>query len=129
MYSQPPTHPNLASHSFYRLTYNLSQLRLTHRTLFEKYLHASETPLFPDYKLIPSDLSLRCTFARDRRCELGKRFHHDCVPISKLFWGTFEVEHCDRYENVVTTFLSERDSWFCVFCDVPLFIHPECLLD
>jgi len=71
-----------------------------------------QSPLVPDYRLVPSDLSLRCIIARDLRCEFSKGFHYECVPPSKRFWGTLEVEHCDSYEDVVATLLSERDRWW-----------------
>ena len=56
---QPPTLRDLASHSVFHPTFNLSEYQLTGRTLFHPYIHAANSHLVPD-KLIPyTGLSLQ----------------------------------------------------------------------
>ena len=50
---QPLTLRDLASHSVFHLTYNLSEFQLTPRTLYQHYLHAAISRLVPEHKLIP----------------------------------------------------------------------------
>ena len=55
---QPPTLRDLASHSVFHLTFNLSEFQLTARTLYLHYLHAANSQLVPEHKLIPHRASV-----------------------------------------------------------------------
>ena len=106
---QPLSLRNLASHSVVHLTFNLPEFTLTGRTLFDQFFHTAESPLVPQYKLVPhTNLTLQCTFVRNKRCDCDKRFHDDCVSPSERLWSTFHVELCVCYEELVAIFLYER---------------------
>ena len=55
---QPPTLRNLASHSVFHHTFNLSEFKLTGRTLFYKYVHAANPLLFPSISWFRTRASL-----------------------------------------------------------------------
>jgi hypothetical protein len=111
-------------------TFNLTEFKLTGRTLFHQHVHAAVSPLVPEYKLVPhSDLTLRCIFARHTLGEFEKRFHDYCLPPPEVFWRSFDYEHCARYEEVIARLCSDRNIWCCAFCDRPLFLPPQCLLN
>jgi len=60
---QPPSLRGLASHTVFRLTFNLSEFALTIGTLYHQYFYAVEWNIFPDHRLVPLTFSrLQCTF-------------------------------------------------------------------
>jgi len=76
---QAPSLRSLASYTVFYLTLNLSQFTLTHRTLYHQYVYAEESNIVPADRLIPRTFpQLQCTFVRDNRCDIRRRFHKAC---------------------------------------------------
>jgi len=57
---QPPSLRNLASHTVFHYTFNLSQFTLTDRTLYHQYLYAVESQTVSEENLVPDTV---CTLA------------------------------------------------------------------
>jgi len=78
---QPPSLRNLASHTAFHYTFNLSEFTLTDRTLYHQYLYAVESQEVSGDGLVPLTLYtlalLKCTVVLDKRCDNSKRFHRD----------------------------------------------------
>ena len=96
---QPPSFRYLASHTVFNLTFNLSSFILTGRTLYHQYLYAVESIVVPKDSLVPLTIyrltfyCLTCSFLRDKRYALSKRFHEYCVVPSERYWATSCTEH------------------------------------
>jgi len=83
---QPPSLRNLTSHTVFHLTFNLTSFTLTDKTLYHQYRYAVESNVVPDGRLIPLSYShLICSFVRDKRHTLSKRFHDACVIPSERY--------------------------------------------
>jgi len=119
---QPPSLRGLASNTVFHLTFNLSEFALTSRTLYHQYLYAVESNIFPEDRLVPLTFSrLQCTFVRDKRCAISKRFHNNCVIPSERYWSTTYATYCASQEEAIATLSDEKDNWWCDFCHGPLF--------
>jgi len=80
---QAPSPQSLASYTAFLLTFNLSEFKLTPRTLYHQYLYAVKSDIVPFDRLIPLTFpKLQCAFVRDDRCDFHKRFHKACVILS-----------------------------------------------
>jgi len=127
---QPSTLRDLASHSVFHLTFNLSEFQLTARTLYHHYLHACNSHLVPEHKLIPhTGICLQSVYACHTLCELENRFHEYCIPDRYVCWRSFYNEHYASYEEVIATLRFDRNRRWCVFCYGTLFIPAQCLVE
>jgi len=127
---QPPTLRDLASHSVFHYTFNLSEFQLTARTLYHHYLHAATSHLVPEHKLIPhTDIYLQSAYAHPTVYGRITSFHEYCIPDRYVCWCSFDIEHCASYEEVIATLCFDKNRWWCAFCNGPLFIPPQCLVD
>jgi len=118
---QAPSLQSLAFYTVFHLTFNLSELKLTRRTLYHQYLYAVKSDIVPFDRLILLTFpKLQCTFMRDNRCDFHKRFHKACVILSGPYWSTFYEEYCDTKEEAIATLCTEKD-WRCDLCNRPLF--------
>ena len=126
---QPPTLRDFASHFVFHLTFNLSEFQLTARTLYHHYLHAANSHLVPEHQLIPHTGICFRSATLITLCERVNRFHEYCIPDRDVLWRSFDNEHCASYEEVIATLCYDRNRWWCAFCDGPLFIPAQCLVD
>ena len=111
---------SLASHTVFHLTFNLSQFTRTGRTLYHQYLFAVESNVVPEDKLVPLTFSpLKCTFVRDKRCVISKRFHTNCVLSSERYWSTTYATLCASQAEAIATLCDKKDNWWCDFCYRP----------
>lgn len=119
---------SMASHRVFHLNFNLSQFTLTSRTLYHQYIYAVEQNIFPIDRLISLTFSkLQCTFVRDKRCEISKRFHNDCVIPCERYWSTLYAEDCATKEQAIVTSFDEKFNWWRKFYNRPLFKTTSCL--
>jgi len=124
---QPLSLRNLASHTVFNLTFNLSSFTLTGKTLYHRYLYGLESNVVPNDRLVPLTFyrltfyCLTCSFVRDRRCALNKRFHEDCVIPLERCWATSCTEHFATLGENIATLCEEQEYWWCDFCTRPLF--------
>ena len=124
---QAPSLRSLASYTVFHLTFNLSEFKLTRRTLYHQYVYAVKSDIVPFDRLIPLTFpKLQCTFVRDDRCDVRKRFHKACVILSGPYWSTFYEEYCDTKEEAIATLCTEKD-WWCDLCNRPLFKTTDCV--
>jgi len=108
-YDSPPSLRSSASHTVFHLTFNLSQFTLTGRTLYHRYLYAVESNIVPEDKLVPLTFSpLKCTFVRNKRCAISKRFHNDCVIPSERYSSTRYATFCASPEEAIATLCDEK---------------------
>jgi len=78
---QPPNLSDLASHSVFHLTFNLSEFQLTARTLYHHYLHAANSHLVPEHKLIPhTGIYLQSAYVHPTLCGRDTKFREYCIP-------------------------------------------------
>jgi len=83
---QAPSLRSLASHTVFRLAFNLSEIKLTRRTLYHQYLHAVKSDIVPLDRLIPITFpKLHCTYLHGQNCDDSKNFsqslHDSFAPI------------------------------------------------
>ena len=101
---QHPSLNNLASHTVFQLTFNLSQFTLSCRTFCHKYLCAGESNIVSEEEVVPiMFLTLKYTFVRDKRCAICKRFHHDCVIPSEGYCPATYTMFCMSPEEDIVT--------------------------
>jgi len=128
---QAPSLSNLASHTVFHLTFNLSQFTLSGITLYHQYLYAVESTTVSEEELVPLTVftfsTLKCTFVRDKRCGSSKRFHNDCVIPSDRYWPATYTMFCESPEEAIATLCDDKDDWWCDFCTRPLFKTRSCL--
>jgi len=118
---QAPSLRSLASYTVFRLTFNLSEFKLTRRTLYHQCSHAVKTGIVPLDRLIPITFpKLQCTYVHGQHCDASKRFHKACTILLPHHWGTYCEIHCDTYEEAVATLCIAKD-WWCDNCKKPLF--------
>jgi len=80
---QAPSLRSLASYTVFRLTFNLSEFKLTRRALYHLYFHAVKSVIVPLDMLIPiTFLKLQCTYVHGQHCDASKRFHKACTILS-----------------------------------------------
>ena len=73
-------------------------------------------------KQVPLTFSpLIITFARDKRYDIRKRFHNDCIIHSERYWSTTNATFCASLEEAFATLCDERDNWWCDICNLSLF--------
>ena len=78
---QPPTLRDLAPHSVFHLTFNLTELQLTPHTQYHHYLHAANSNLVPEHKLIPHIfICLQASYVHHTLSHHENRFHEYCIP-------------------------------------------------
>ena len=83
---QPTTLRDLASHSVFHFTFNLSEFQITARTLYHHYLQATNSHLVPEHKLIPhTGTCLQSAYARHTLCERETSFHEHFIPDRYVF--------------------------------------------
>jgi len=83
---QPPLLRSLTCHRVFHLTFNLSEFMLNSRTLYHQYLYAVQSNVVPVDSIIPLTFpKFQCTFLRDKRSEIRKRFHKDCIIPSERY--------------------------------------------
>jgi len=125
---QAPSLRSLASYTVLHLTFNLTEFKLTHRTLYHQFVYAAESDIVPVDKLIPPTFpKLQCTFMQDMGCDVRKRFRKAGVMPSGRYWYTYIEEYCATREEAVATLCNEKDEWWCDFCTRPLFKTTECM--
>ena len=108
---QPPSLRSLASYTVFHLTFNLSAFTLTSKTLYYQYLYAAESGIVSDDRLVPHEFtSLYNNFVRDKRFEIGKRFHDDWVHPCYRYWSSSYVEHFATGDEAIVTLCHIRDN-------------------
>ena len=101
---QPPTLRDLATHSFFHLTFNLSEFQLTARTLYHHYLYAANSHVVPQHMLIPHmGICLRSAYAHPTLCGRENNFHEYCIPDCDICCRSF-----DNYTFLVMRRLSQH---------------------
>jgi len=96
--------------------------------LYYQYIYAAESGIVSADRLVPlAFTSLHGTFVRNKICEIGKRFHEDCVNPSDRYWGTSYEEHFVTRGEAVAKLCDDKDKWWCAFCDRPRFKTARCL--
>ena len=127
---QSPTLRDLASHSFFNHTFELSEFQLTARTLYHHYLYAANSPLVPEHKLLPyTGNYLQSAYAHNTLCRRETRFNEYCIPDCYVCWRSFDNEHCASYEEIIAKLCFNKNRRWCTFFDGHLFIPTQCLLD
>jgi len=128
---RPPSLRNLASHTVFLLTFNLSQFTPSGRTLYHQYLYTVESTTVTEEELVPLTFftfkTLKCTFVRDKRCASNKRFLYDCVIPSDRYWPATYIMFCESTEDAIATLCDDKYDWWCDFCTRPLFKTRSCL--
>ena len=71
---------------------------------------------------------LQSTFVREKRCDIRKRFHNDCVILSESYRSTFYEEYCATEADANVTLCNDKDNWWCDFCNRPLFKNDKLLV-
>ena len=67
---QAPSLRSLANYTVFRLTFNLSEFKLTRRILYNQYLHAMKSGIVPLDRLIPITFpKLQCTYVHGHHCD------------------------------------------------------------
>jgi len=123
-------YPSWPGHSF-RLSshFQFSDFQLTPQTLYQHYLHAANSHLVPEHKLIPhTGICLQAAYAHHTLSDHENRFHEYCIPDRYVCFSSFDNEHYASYEGVIATLCFDRNRWWCNFCDRPLFISTQCLV-
>jgi len=106
---QPPTLRDLASHSVFHLTFNLSVFQLTPHTQYQHYFHAANSHLLPENKLIThTGICLQATYAHHTLSDHENRFHEYCIPDRYVGWRCFDNEHFGSFEGVIATLFSSE---------------------
>jgi len=99
---QVPSLRSLPSYTVFHLTFNLSEFKLTRRTLYHQYFHAVKSGIVPLDRLIPITFpKLQCTYVHGKHCDASKRFHKACTILSQHYWGTYWEVHCETDEEAV----------------------------
>jgi len=72
---QAPSLRSLASYTVFHLNFNLSEFKLTRRTLYHQYFYAVKSSIVPLDRLIPPTFpKLQCTYVHGAGCGASKRF-------------------------------------------------------
>ena len=125
---QPPSLRSLASYTVFHITENLSEFTLTADTLYDNYIHAVQSNLVPEDRLIPFTFPhLRCAFARGLRSSTRRRFHKTCVDPTLFPWFTHTGEYCNSKAEVIERLRECRHEYWCDVCNKPLFATTDCL--
>jgi len=127
---QPLSLRNLASHTVFHLTFNLTSFTLTDKKLYHQYVYAVESNVVPDDRLVPLSFShLICSFVRDKRHIFSKRFHDSCVIPSERYWSTAYIELHATIGEAITKLRQEKENLRCDFCARQLFKTRSCLIN
>jgi len=128
---QPPTLRNLASHTVFHYTFNLSQFTLTDRTLYHQYLYAVESQEVSEERLVPDTVhtlaTLKCWFVLHKRCGDSKRYNRDFVSPSERQCHTTYMMFFEDAEEAIASLCDDIDVFWCNFCTMPLFKTRDCL--
>jgi len=128
---QYPSLRNLASHTVFHFTFNLSPFTLSNRTLYHQYLYAVESATVSEDELIAKTFfpysELTCIFVRDSRCAPNKRFHNDCVLPSECYGAKDYSKLCESPEEAIALLCDNQEYWWCDFCTRSLFTTRPCL--
>jgi len=81
-----------------------------------------ESNLVPADRLIPRTFPrLRCTFVRNKGCDIRKRFHKACVNPSQHHWYTYTEEFCATRDEAIARLCTGSHELWCDLCYKPLF--------
>src|SRR5215469_4843409 len=121
---QPPSLMAAAAHTLFNLTLNIINFELTADTTYDEYLYAFNSEDVDRFQLLPPHFPKIIVFYFNN-IDTPLLWRHFHCPGA----GPFECSHKQTFrdqDHAIQELVRYKTTYWCGFCDKPLFFPPKC---